>query len=328
MKNLLRITALCAGGLILAEPAAAARSNCGNGPPCSTEGTVKGVSIIPDPNEFNLRGDLFSSNFTDLAVRNGAQQVNLGFNVNFGFGLTSTLFVHKNGIISFGAPIAAGQAITPLSSLAANATGGGSVLASLGAPVIAPYFADLEPGGGSGDTRLNIGDVTVQFGQADPYANTFNPTTGTYGYDRADLRQAVRITWYGLDATGNGVPGSSSATTGLPVYAQLLISADDNGLSNFEFRYGPPNQPGQADYGSVAGFALGNTVLEFNGPYVQGIPTFFEFNDGVYIGQGGTTVNPAVPEPATWAQLIMGFGAVGYAMRRRRMRSGARLALA
>lgn len=304
MRGYLTFGASLAAGLVFAAPADAERSNCGT-VVCDTAGPLKPTSVTPGPNEFNLRGDLFTSAFTDLAVRNGAQQVNLGFNVNFGFGLVNTLFVHKNGIVSFGAPIAAGQAITGLSNLSAGATGGG--LGSLGAPVIAPYFAYLEPSNSSGDTRLNAGDVTVQFGEADPYADGG-------AYDVRDLRQAVRITWYGLNA------GDAAAGAPLPVYAQLLISADDQGLSNFEFRYGPPNQPGQADYGSLAGFALGNTVLQFNGPYQQGVPTFFEFNDGVYIGQGGVTVSPGVPEPTTWAQLIFGFGAVGHALRRRRVR--------
>ena len=30
------------------------------------------------------------------------------------------------------------------------------------------------------------------------------------------------------------------------------------------------------------------------------------------------TVSPAVPEPATWAMMLLGFGAAGFAMRRRR----------
>ena len=30
---------------------------------------------------------------------------------------------------------------------------------------------------------------------------------------------------------------------------------------------------------------------------------------------------PAVPEPATWGMMLLGFGVVGYAMRRRRSRS-------
>jgi hypothetical protein len=31
---------------------------------------------------------------------------------------------------------------------------------------------------------------------------------------------------------------------------------------------------------------------------------------------------PAVPEPATWAMMLMGFGATGVAMRRSRRRKG------
>jgi len=41
--------------------------------------------------------------------------------------------------------------------------------------------------------------------------------------------------------------------------------------------------------------------------------------NGAYGGQATfTPVTSAVPEPATWAMMIMGFGVVGYAMRRRR----------
>jgi hypothetical protein len=39
---------------------------------------------------------------------------------------------------------------------------------------------------------------------------------------------------------------------------------------------------------------------------------------GIYTAQGGGTPIGAVPEPATWAMMILGFGLIGTAMRRRR----------
>ena len=41
-------------------------------------------------------------------------------------------------------------------------------------------------------------------------------------------------------------------------------------------------------------------------------------NGGTYSGNLSAVATPAVPEPATWAMLLAGFGAVGFAMRRRR----------
>lgn len=44
------------------------------------------------------------------------------------------------------------------------------------------------------------------------------------------------------------------------------------------------------------------------------------------IGYVGNQVNPSVPEPATWAMMIMGFGAVGATMRRKRVNTSVRFA--
>jgi len=41
------------------------------------------------------------------------------------------------------------------------------------------------------------------------------------------------------------------------------------------------------------------------------------------VGVAGTPAAAAVPEPATWATLVLGLGAIGYAMRRRRVRVAA-----
>lgn len=76
------------------------------------------------------------------------------------------------------------------------------------------------------------------------------------------------------------------------------------------------------DYGLLAGFAENAALTGPNGDAGFGLGDNFTavaFSDGQIIGTGlffGTPVG-GVPEPATWALLILGFGATGAAMRRR-----------
>jgi hypothetical protein len=68
----------------------------------------------------------------------------------------------------------------------------------------------------------------------------------------------------------------------------------------YDYQFGAPG-------GSVA-FAMGDAF------------SIVAFSDGRLIGDGisfATPVGPAVPEPASWAMLIAGFGLVGAAQRRR-----------
>ena len=53
----------------------------------------------------------------------------------------------------------------------------------------------------------------------------------------------------------------------------------------------------------------------------------FTFNPGVSTARQFRVeqVNGAVPEPGTWAMMLLGFGAIGFAMRRRRQTSGDRI---
>ncbi|QMW23365.1 PEP-CTERM sorting domain-containing protein [Sandaracinobacteroides saxicola] len=63
-----------------------------------------------------------------------------------------------------------------------------------------------------------------------------------------------------------------------------------------------------------------STFCAFVSDYMTGTPTFVEqspADGGGWVA--GTITGGVVPEPATWAMMIAGFGLVGGAMRRRRM---------
>ena len=74
-----------------------------------------------------------------------------------------------------------------------------------------------------------------------------------------------------------------------------LIEIDDDGTNEF-WRLANPVTLGASQY-----------TLAINGN-----------NSGAGSLGGSITIRQAVPEPATWAMMLLGFGAVGFAMRRRR----------
>jgi hypothetical protein len=73
--------------------------------------------------------------------------------------------------------------------------------------------------------------------------------------------------------------------------------------------------PNLRSFGSDPKFALGNEQglygNDYSGPAFEGQWNF-------------ATSSAAVPEPATWATLILGFAVLGAALRQRRGRQGAR----
>jgi hypothetical protein len=74
-----------------------------------------------------------------------------------------------------------------------------------------------------------------------------------------------------------------------------LVEIDDDGTNEF-WRLANPVTLGASSY-----------LLTINGN-----------NAGAGSLGGSITIRQAVPEPATWAMMLLGFGAVGFAMRRRR----------
>ena len=68
---------------------------------------------------------------------------------------------------------------------------------------------------------------------------------------------------------------------------------------------------------------MGDVVFGGNG-LAAGATTFFslESSPSSITGNGGITVGGGVPEPATWALMLVGFLSVGFAMRRRQTMQG------
>ncbi|WP_203311571.1 PEPxxWA-CTERM sorting domain-containing protein [Sphingomonas beigongshangi] len=101
-----------------------------------------------------------------------------------------------------------------------------------------------------------------------------------------------------------------------------------NGTFNFgPFENGPNSNAGVFDYSGTITFRDGNLVSDIiNFTFMSTqlgqnvtttVATGFYQNAPVFNTATGQTL-AAVPEPATWALMILGMGAVGFAMRRRK----------
>lgn len=103
-----------------------------------------------------------------------------------------------------------------------------------------------------------------------------------------------------------------------PVQIFGTRSIDGNSFSVFDFRFGfAPSTPGCSFV--CAGQIIINSPIGPNDP-----SNFIALNDfdGTSLSVINSfkpqfTLSAAVPEPATWAMVLVGFGAVGYGMRRR-----------
>jgi hypothetical protein len=132
---------------------------------------------------------------------------------------------------------------------------------------------------------------------------------------------------YGLDLVGYGSTGAISQT----------LSTVAGQKYNFSFDYS--SNPGISDPMAVVSFN-GTTVgsvtggkgwQEFSGAFTgTGSPAAFTFSEAFGGNNGGVFLDnisvSAVPEPATWAMFILGFGAIGWTLRGNRRRVAAQAA--
>jgi PEP-CTERM motif len=145
----------------------------------------------------------------------------------------------------------------------------------------------------------------------------------TYSLLNTSTDPSTNISGFGFNVTGGTLDLSTTFATG--TYTGIS-SGSISGGSFVDFcATAGPNCAGGANGGPTpGGTATGTLALEFTS-----LPSSITFTNpiirmqntgpngnGSDIGTPGGT--PPVPEPATWAMMLVGFGATGFAMRRSR----------
>lgn len=195
-------------------------------------------------------------------------------------------------------------AMTAATSAAAQVTNGGFEAPVVGGPCCTTTPPDPLPG------------WTVTEGDANVVAGTFSSTNGNLAYEGDQYLDLV-----GQSGSG-GITQAVATTAGLSYEFSFAFSHNlFAGLAAASASYSIGGLTGVVTHSTGSTSDLDWTVL--TGRFVAtGPTTTFSFtnltggqNEGVLLD--GISLS-AVPEPATWALMILGFGAVGAAMRRRR----------
>jgi PEP-CTERM motif len=159
---------------------------------------------------------------------------------------------------------------------------------------------------GSASATINIGDtLDVQYNF---------PSLGTVYADSGDFTY-----------TGPGQSVLSSYITTVILGGNTVVFANDqSGLDGESFNPGSYNGPVLFDLSNGSAFS-GWTVRSATAPYTSALLTGSEIGVN-FAGQtysGGSVTISAVPEPSTWAMMLLGFAGIGWAaFRRNQPKSG------
>ena len=210
----------------------------------------------------------------------------------------------KTGTATYGVPIAATATINlpTKGPFTAPVTGKQNAMltistASTVAPIVSGYTFSQAFGAGS---LLLARTVAVRAVGANGKA--YGPAT----------KQLLHINWTNAVLTGNTQTNlwsltGDNALGGLTFTSDFFKTSAITSMAAFEFSFG-----GLAT-------ALGVAPTDPSYTTVTGRHSLASFTSNV----AGSVLSSAVPEPATWAMMILGMGAIGVSLRRRRAAGGA-----
>ena len=156
---------------------------------------------------------------------------------------------------------------------------------------------------------------------------TFTGTSGNdynfaYSLLNTSTDPSTNISGFGFDVTGGTIDLSTTSSTG--TYTTISSGSISGGYSVDLCATAGPNCAGGSNGGPTpGGTATGTLALEFTS-----LPSSFTLTQPVIRMQNtgpdgngsdiGLPVPGPVPEPASWAMMLVGFTGIGFAMRRRR----------
>ena len=208
-----------------------------------------------------------------------------------------------------------------------------TALASAAALVAAPASAA---------TFINVGDNTnIAFNGSQPgtSSNLILTLTGenaalntfTFSYTLTNtsnlaVNPTSRVRAFGFDDIGLDTTTGSATTADANGFDVLSFDENfPNALGNREFCLydSPGNCNGGSSGATVGDSATGSFILDYAGTGLTQITLdsfAVRYQSTGANGEGSGTGVPtgAVPEPGTWAMMLLGFGAVGYSLRRRK----------
>lgn len=160
-----------------------------------------------------------------------------------------------------------------------------------------PTFTVAAPAGGE----------AVFSSSGDPFDGPVDATIGRTGVAAGTFtdRFIFRLGQMGL---GSGAVTTSAASLFGATDLDFNSASFDNGSNIFNFAIGPNGMVESFGSGGIPIFAGATNILTVN---------YTSRGSGAFGGQLSFEPN-AVPEPATWALMLLGFGGIGMAMRRRR----------